>query len=578
MSIHHGRGSEAKGMHFYQTIQLRQLQDQQLMVPRNFVERYWKDVSNPISLRLPNGSVCKMYWVQLGDDIWLQGWKRFARSLRCGDLLVFQYKGGSDFHVIIFDDSKLEIDYSCMICNGEEEAKDNDDDGYVEITNEGDNTKQSLKKKKINSNDSVTTAATTQVTNIVNRKINMQATQQKDLEANGTREGSSKKAKKCSKAVDANKRSCTNSHPNENPNFTLKLSRSYVEGGQLKLRIPSWFSKEYMNELLQGNATIRCVGDENTWHVALKFDEWNSNFRIGAGWKSFSQDHNLQVGDECKFEMTQREPLSFTITIVPATKEPCPEQFQENQQVKEKSETSPVEDMDYVDGEGILRSFPETHDSKSPNLHNKFKVFISSLDKLVIPSEFLKRHNISNGNSVELKVGEGTWLVEVSYNQDLDYGGFTKGWKEFVRECKVKIGDTCFFELIDVQNHVFKFFLHLYALAEDRNCSVEDVGYWSEGVWHWKLSWRCPLLRWEEPDRAKLIQLLDGISGFECWIPIWSGIFDRFGVQGPVVHYSIMHCLQFGSLIRKKKIKKETIHSVDGRSLVYMDEQQQDNI
>jgi hypothetical protein len=59
---------------------------------------------------------------------------------------------------------------------------------------------------------------------------------------------------------------------------------------------------------------------------------------------------------------------------------------------------------------------------------------------------------------------------------------------------------------------------------------------------------------------------------------IWSGIFDRFGVQGPVVHYSIMHCLQFGSLIRKKKIKKETIHSVDGRSLVYMDEQQQDNI
>jgi hypothetical protein len=25
-----------------------------------------------------------------------------------------------------------------------------------------------------------------------------------------------------------------------------------------------------------------------------------------------------------------------------------------------------------------------------------------------------------------------------------------------VRECKVKIGDTCLFEIIDVQNHVFK--------------------------------------------------------------------------------------------------------------------------
>ncbi|WJX10506.1 hypothetical protein P8452_01221 [Trifolium repens] len=381
------------------------------MVPRNFVERYWKDVPNPISLTPPNESVCKMFWVQFGDDIWLQDWKKFARSLRCGDLLVFQYKGGSDFHVIIFYDSKLEIDYSSVICNNEQEAKESDDDGYVEITNE---------------------------------------------EANGNRGGSSKKAKKCSKTVDANKRSCTDAHPDKNPYFTLKLSRSYVEGDTV-LRIPSWFSRKYMNELLQGNATIRCVGDEDTWYVALKFDERNRNFIIGAGWKSFSRDHNLQVGDECKFEMTRREPLSFTITIVPATKEPCPEQFQENQRVKEKSETSRVEDMDYVgySGERISRSCPKTHDSESRNLH-KFKVFVTTLDKLVIPSEFLKRHNISNGNSFELKVGEGTWFVEVSYNQHLDYGWFTKGWPEFVRECKVKIGDTCLFEMIDLQNHVFK--------------------------------------------------------------------------------------------------------------------------
>ncbi|KAK2399802.1 B3 domain-containing transcription factor VRN1 [Trifolium repens] len=418
-------------MHFYQTIQLRHLQDQELMIPRNFVERYWKDVSNPISLRLPNDSMCKMFWVQFGDDIWLQDWKKLAWSLRCGDLLVFQYKGGSDFHVIIFDDSKLEIDYSSMICNSEEEAKDNDDDdddddGYVEITNEGDNT-----------------AATTQVTNPAKQ-------------ANGNRGGSSKKAKKCLKTVDANKRSCTDSHPNENPNFTLKLSRSYVEGDQL--RIPHWFSEEYKNELLQGNATIRSAGDEKTWNMALHFNERNRHFTMGAGWKSFSQERNLQVGDDCKFEMTQREPLSFTMTIVPATKEPLAEQFQENQRVKEKSKTSPVEDMRYVGnyGEGISRSCPKTHDSESPNLHNKFNVFVTTLDKLVIPSEFLKRHNISNGNTVVLKVGEGTWFVEVSYNQHLDYGWFAKGWPEFVTECKVKIGDTCLFEIIDVQNHVFK--------------------------------------------------------------------------------------------------------------------------
>jgi len=92
------------------------------MIPRNFVERHWKDVSNPISLRLPNQFECKMYWVQRGYDIWLLNWKRFVRWLRYGDLLVFQYKGGSDFHVIVLDDSKLEIDYSSMRCNDDQDS------------------------------------------------------------------------------------------------------------------------------------------------------------------------------------------------------------------------------------------------------------------------------------------------------------------------------------------------------------------------------------------------------------------------------------------------------------------------
>ncbi|WJX17937.1 hypothetical protein P8452_07792 [Trifolium repens] len=316
-----------------------------------------------------------------------------------------------------------EIHVSSMRCNDEEEPKESDVDDYAEITNESENTKQPFKKKKINSNDSASTAGTPQGTDIDKRNINMNVTQKKVVGKEANRNiGSSmdKKVKKCTKTIDVNKRSCTDSHPDENPNFTLKLSRSYVEGQNLRLRIPSSFSKEYMNELLQGNATIRSVGDDRTWNVTLKLDECNGNFEMRTGWKSFSQYHNLQVGDVCKVAMTEREPLSFTITIIPATKEPCPEQFQENQPVQE--------DMDFVDnyGEEISRGCPKTHDSPSPNPHFKFEVSVTSLDKVAIPSEFLKRRNIFNGNSVELKVGEGTWFVEVNYNQHLDYGCFTK--------------------------------------------------------------------------------------------------------------------------------------------------------
>jgi hypothetical protein len=52
----------------------------------------------------------------------------------------------------------------------------------------------------------------------------------------------------------------------------------------------------------------------------------------------------------------------------------------------------------------------------------------------------------------------------------------------------------------------------LYPLAADRNCSVADAGFWSEGIWRWNLSWRRPLLRWEESATEELFQILHGIS------------------------------------------------------------------
>ncbi|RHN78221.1 putative DNA-binding pseudobarrel domain-containing protein [Medicago truncatula] len=125
-------------------------------------------MSNPISLKFPNGSECKMFWIQIGDAVWFLNWKRFARSLRCGDLLVFQYKGGSNFYVIILDDSKLEIDYSSMQCNNDQDSnkhhkqeEESDDDDCVEILN-----------------NIATTFVAPLGTNIDKRKINI-ATKQK---------------------------------------------------------------------------------------------------------------------------------------------------------------------------------------------------------------------------------------------------------------------------------------------------------------------------------------------------------------------------------------------------------------
>jgi len=57
-------------------------------------------------------------------------------------------------------------------------------------------------------------------------------------------------------------------------------------------------------------------------------------------------------------------------------------------------------------------------------------------------------------NIVELKMGRKSWFVKVKYYECLGCR-FSKGWRKFMKECKVEIGDTCLFKLIDEKKFVF---------------------------------------------------------------------------------------------------------------------------
>lgn len=91
----------------------------------------------------------------------------------------------------------------------------------------------------------------------------------------------------------------------------------------MKQRIPCDFSRKYLKEF-KGIASIR-VGEDMPMKVKMMFDGTFTNRTsiVTNGWKLFAQKYNLQVGDVSKFVMTQLQPLSFTITIIPAKKKPC---------------------------------------------------------------------------------------------------------------------------------------------------------------------------------------------------------------------------------------------------------------
>jgi len=95
---------------------------------------------------------------------------------------------------------------------------------------------------------------------------------------------------------------------------------------ELKQWIPTKFSREYLKGF-KGIARLR-VGEDKAWKVNVKFDYVKRGSILNVGWNLFAKDNNLQVGDVCKFEMTQSEPLSFNISISRVREYPSPNKLQ----------------------------------------------------------------------------------------------------------------------------------------------------------------------------------------------------------------------------------------------------------
>ncbi|KAJ1436302.1 DNA-binding barrel domain superfamily [Sesbania bispinosa] len=68
--------------------------------------------------------------------------------------------------------------------------------------------------------------------------------------------------------------------------------------------------------------------------------------------------------------------------------------------------------------------------------------------------EFMRKYVIDGVTDVKLRDGERLWPVKLNYSSESSYGVFAAGWSAFVRDCNLKAGDVCLFELVDEQNLV----------------------------------------------------------------------------------------------------------------------------
>ncbi|GKU99046.1 hypothetical protein SLEP1_g11958 [Rubroshorea leprosula] len=128
--------------HFFKIILEEPDRCEKLMIPKKFATRYRSDISSPVFLEVPSGALWKVELKTCADKTWLcNGWPEFAKdcSLGHGSFLVFRYEGNSHFHVIIFDKTASEIAYPYGRTHGKvlnSTGIQDDDDESVEILDE----------------------------------------------------------------------------------------------------------------------------------------------------------------------------------------------------------------------------------------------------------------------------------------------------------------------------------------------------------------------------------------------------------------------------------------------------------
>ncbi|KAF7815920.1 B3 domain-containing transcription factor VRN1-like [Senna tora] len=263
------QGKEKAIPRFFKIVLPKSLQDGELRIPRSFVTKYWKGLSNSkaiVVLRVPDGGgdEWEVEWTERDGDVWLKnGWKNFADFYSIGDghFLVFRYEGGNKFEVMVFGRDGINgrrcMRSSWNKVNVESSLKDN-----IIIGSSSRGTKSALERaKKFHS---------------------------------------------------------------EKPFFVRPMYPTYVHSGYMV--VPCDFSARYL-EGMEGKASIMVSDDEEkkmtSWEVNFKYTLGNKRSVFTAGWGLFAEDNGLKEGDVCVFELIHHhappQQLSFQVVIFRST-------------------------------------------------------------------------------------------------------------------------------------------------------------------------------------------------------------------------------------------------------------------
>lgn len=318
--------------HFLSRVSYNTLLDYKLRIPKEFMKKYGKTLSNPVGIKVPNGTKWKIWLTKYDGDVWsAKGWLEFAHyfSLENGQTLIFSYKGCSQFDVVIIGTNGLEIDYPLIISNFNStpiKETDIDDASSCAKANEKSPPPFPCAQKRMKRNLS---AAPTQCgsleinqENPMNRGNLPHSCESKEIEVESHRAKPQVRAvpkqRPLNKAEKDKALSRTKDFTSQYPHFKVVMQRGHLHNRyEFVFPIDFWFQHLYK---VVGAATL-CVSDGRTWTVELYGRLIGLSDRkiyfLRTGWREFVEDNDPKIGDVCIFELTNKneKEISFKVAI-----------------------------------------------------------------------------------------------------------------------------------------------------------------------------------------------------------------------------------------------------------------------
>ncbi|XP_030553495.1 B3 domain-containing transcription factor VRN1-like [Rhodamnia argentea] len=432
---------------FFKIVLADALASGKLGIPKNFLRRCGKDLSNSVLLEVPDGSTWTIELEKCNNDMVLlwKGWREFMEhySIGHGHLLVFKYEGSSAFRVIIFNKSASEIDYWSSSGKtsfvGRELPSPKTED-VVEAEDLEDVTPHRRMRIEPHLPYSELSLGYSPQGSVV--PID---TDPEEPNLSQAQVGLTDKIKQPTRRVSHSEqvfhgpalpRPLTSpelvrkSDP-EHPFFKKTIWQSHT----VRLDIPGGFTKQHIQE--KQRATLRYAN--RSWSVRLIRDSRRVGgapcLSFSAGWRAFARETHLCVGNVCVFKLIDRNDIVFEVSILSG------------------------------DFHGPTLSKPLKFSCLASNVDSEHPFFIrvtrqSYINGLSVPVEFANQHLQEHKQIATLWHSDRSWPVKILGSHRQATGSpalyFSTGWRAFAREAHLRPGNVCLFELIDQEDTVFK--------------------------------------------------------------------------------------------------------------------------